>query len=293
MNHLRQSTVQRSTFFLVAAIGSMAWLAAAAPAGAQRTTQPSQVVVDSRFVEVNDNNLRKLGVPLFRTGEVQLNVYGLGGTGHGERIVTDSRTVKRTETVSETSTVRVTEFVESVDPPGLTPVEVDRQVTTQRKVTTKKTVKHKRNAAPIQGGFGGAGVAAKYFVTQNIGLGLEGDWIEGESSIGTVKGTVTARFPMGSNAPYVFAGAGVQFGDQTLAVGALGGGVEHRFSPHCGVFGDAAWMFGSHENAAVFRLGVTLTFGSSGEGRGTAPGSGGGRGVSWREINPIVKEVRP
>jgi hypothetical protein len=171
-------------------------------------------------------------------------------------------------------------------------VDVDREVTTKREVTSKKTEKRKRNAAPIQGGFGGAGVAAKYFVTQNIGLGIEGDWLEGESSIGIVKGSVTVRFPMGSNAPYVFAGAGVQFGGQTLAVGTLGGGVEHRFTPHCGVFGDAAWMFGSHENAVVFRLGVTMAFGP-GQERGSAADSGGARTVSWREINPIIKEVRP
>ena len=36
-------------------------------------------------------------------------------------------------------------------------------------------------------------------------------------------GTVTARFPVGPCAPYVFGGAGVQFGDGTQAVGKLGG----------------------------------------------------------------------
>ena len=285
MNQQHQATQQRSAFFIVTVLGAVAWLGAVAPAGAQLQRAPSQVSVESRFVEANDTHRRGLGLSLFRTGEVQLNVYGFGGTGHGERIVTDSKTVTRTETVTQTQPMLV-------DIPGI-PGLVQRDVTTKRDVKTKETVKHKRNAAPIQGGFGGAGLAAKYFVTPNIGLGLEGDWLEGESSIGTIKGTVTARFPMGSNAPYVFAGAGVQFGDGTMAIGTLGGGVEHRFTPRCGVFTDAAWMFGNHENAVVFRLGVTMTFGPCCDGCGTETFSGGARTDSWRQINPLVKEVRP
>ena len=60
-----------------------------------------------------------------------------------------------------------------------------------------------------------------------------------DRSIGTVMGTVTARFPKGPNAPYLFAGGGVQFGGRTQAVGKVGGGIEHRFSPHKGIFADA------------------------------------------------------
>jgi hypothetical protein len=195
---------------------------------------------------------------LFRTGEVQLNLFGLGGFGHGEQTVTDEQTVKQTKTVSETTTVPQTVLQEIPGIPGLTPVQVDQPVTTKHDVTTKATVKHTRNAAAIQGGFGGLGAEAKVFVTQNIGLGLEGDWLDGESSIGATMATVTARLPMGSNAPYVFGGAGVQFGDRTQAVGKLGGGIEHRFTPNSGAFVDAGWMFSEHENAAVFRAGVSI-----------------------------------
>jgi hypothetical protein len=53
----------------------------------------------------------------------------------------------------------------------------------------------------------------------------------------------------------------VQFGGRTEAVGELGGGIEHRFSPGAGIFVDAAWMFSEHENAAVFRAGLSLIFG--------------------------------
>lgn len=185
----------------------------------------------------------KIGA-LFCAGEVQLNFYALGGTGHGEHDETETHT--KTETISETHSEPV------INGPRL----ATHEVTTTHDVTTKHKT-HKNNA-PIQGGFGGAGAEAKVFVTRNIGLGLEGDWLAAENSIGAVMGTVTARFPMGSNAPYVFGGAGVQFGDQTKAVGKLGGGIEHRFSPHTGVFVDAGWMFTDHENAAIFRGGITL-----------------------------------
>jgi hypothetical protein len=197
--------------------------------------------------------------PLFyRTGEVDLIAFGVGGVGHGEQTVTDEQTVTHTKSVSETTTVPETVLKDIPGIPGLTPVTVDEPVTTKHNVTTKETVKHTRNVAAIQGGFGGMGAEAKVFVTQNIGLGVEGEWLDGQSSIGTTMGTLTARFPMGSNAPYVLGGAGVQFGDRTQAVGELGGGVEHRFTPNVGVFVDGGWMFGSRENAAVFRLGISI-----------------------------------
>ena len=182
---------------------------------------------------------------MFRTGEVQLNLFGIGGTGQGENNGTDTGT--RTALITETHK----EHVNPNDPKSRL-----RDVTTTREMRARH--KSHKNGGTIQGGFGGAGAEAKVFVTQNIGLGLEGDWLDGDGSFGAVMGTVTARFPMGSNAPYVFGGAGVQFGDQTKAVGKLGGGIEHRFSPHCGVFVDAAWMFADHENAAVFRAGVSI-----------------------------------
>lgn len=225
---------------------------------------------------------------LFRAGEVQIRFFGIGGTGHDEHIVTDEVTVKETKTVTETTIVKETVLKDIPGKPGLTPVDEDVPVTTKHKETVKRTEKRRRNDAALQGGFGGLGADAKVFVTRNIGLGVEGDWLDGDSSAGVFLATLTARFPIGSNAPYVVAGAGVQCGDRAQAVGELGGGVEHRFSPTCGIFGDASWLFGEHENAVVFRLGVTCTFGPSGEpiGRTTA---GSAEHVSWSEINPIAK----
>ena len=248
-------------------------------ASAQVTAGVDKEIVDkeSRAVSAGD---------LFRIGEVQLNVYGIGGAGHGQRDVTDTHTETRTatrtvavpQTVVTTTNVPTTVLQDIPGIPGLTPVQVNVPVTTTRTVSVNQAVKTRvkvivkttRNAAPIQGGFGGAGADASVFVTRNIGLGLEGEWIDGDSSIGDVMGTVTARFPIGSNAPYLFGGAGAQFGERSQAVGKLGGGVEHRFSPDVGMFADAAWMFSEHENAAVFRLGISIIFGPG----GPTPGPG-------------------
>ena len=70
--------------------------------------------------------------------------------------------------------------------------------------------------------------------------------------------TLSARLPFGSNAGYAFGGIGAEFGDRAMAVGTLGGGVEHRFSASVGFFTDAAWQFSEHENAAVFRAGLRI-----------------------------------
>ena len=229
-------------------------------------------------------------VPLFRIGEVQLNLFGVGGVGHGQVDVTETETVHETRTVTETTVVKETVFKDIPGHSGLTPVDEDVPVTTKHDETVKKTAKRTRNRAAIQGGFGGLGGDAKVFVTQNIGLGVQGDWLDGESSIGTVMGTVTYRFPIGSNAPYLIAGTGVQFGDRTQAVGELGGGVEHRFSSTMGVFTDVCWMFGNHENAAVFRVGMSIVFGQPGEPLAHTAEEASDT-ISWRDINPIAKDL--
>ena len=127
-------------------------------------------------------------------------------------------------------------------------------------MTEKRVVHTTKNAAPIQGDFGGAGLNVNYFFSRNIGFGIEGNWIEGEKDIASVVGTLMARLPLGSNAPYVFGSAGARFGDGTKGVGILGAGLEHRFSPFIGVFVDAGWQFSEHENAALFRAGMRFIY---------------------------------
>ena len=195
---------------------------------------------------------------LFRTGEVQFNVFGVGGFGHDRHDVTTTRTESERVSVTETHDETHTEIRDIPGIPGLTPVQVTEPVTTTHHETRRKKVRSTRNDAALQGGLGGAGLEAKYFVTRQIGIGLEGDWLESEGALGQIKATATVRFPMGQWAPYVFGGAGIQIGDRTKAIGEIGGGVERRFSPAVGVFVDAGWTFGEHENAALFRAGISI-----------------------------------
>jgi hypothetical protein len=204
---------------------------------------------------------------LFWPGEVQIIGFGAGGYGQDTHNVTQEHQVSKTETITETHFVPKTTYVTTVTNSRLgpivkvTPVQTSVPVTTKRQVTTTTTVKTTKNVAGIQGGFGGAGLEARYFFTRLLGLGVEGDWLEGEGSSGTTMATITARLIKGSNAYYGFGGSGVQFNEHfTQAVGKIGIGVEHRFVAGTGVFADAAWMFGSQENAAMFRGGFKFSF---------------------------------
>lgn len=205
---------------------------------------------------------------LFHAGEWQIIGYGIGGTGSDSNEVTTVRTVKSTSTVTSTRYVTRTTYQTTYVPAALlagfyvtTPVQTTVPVTTKKKVTTYKKVKTTKNVAGIQGGFGGAGTEARYFFNRWLGVGVEGDWLEGEGTIGSTLTTVTARLIKDSNAYYAFGGTGVQFDEhRTQTIGKLGLGMEHRFMAGTSVFADAAWMFGAEQNAAVFRGGFKFNF---------------------------------
>ncbi|CAN5916857.1 hypothetical protein BH11VER1_BH11VER1_22130 [soil metagenome] len=205
---------------------------------------------------------------LFNAGEWQIIGYGIGGTGSDTNEVTTERTVKSTTTVTSTRYVTRTTYQSTLVPSILaasfyvtTPVQTTVPVTTKKKVTTYKKVKSTKNVAGIQGGFGGIGTEARYFFTRWLGVGVEGDWLEGEGTIGTTLTTITARLIKDSNAYYAFGGTGVQFDEhRTQSIGKLGLGMEHRFVASTSVFADAAWMFGSEQSAAVFRGGFKFSF---------------------------------
>ncbi|MEY4484730.1 MAG: hypothetical protein RL693_2182 [Verrucomicrobiota bacterium] len=205
---------------------------------------------------------------LFNAGEWQIIGYGIGGTGSDTNEVTTERTVKTTTTVTNTRYVTRTTYQTTFVPAAIipsfyvtTPVQTTVPITTKQKVTTYKKVRTTKNVASIQGGFGGAGTEARYFFTRWLGVGVEGDWLEGEGSIGTTLTTITARLIKDSNAYYAFGGTGVQFDEnRTQTIGKLGLGMEHRFVAGTSVFADAAWMFGAEQNAAVFRGGFKFSF---------------------------------
>lgn len=204
----------------------------------------------------------------FRAKEFQLSVFGFGGVGDNvervteERIETTNRTILETKSVIRLVSVVVYKpFFFGNGSIGYRPVVKTKLkeivITTPHEVTETHKIRRPKDVTYLQG-FGGAGVDAKYFLTRNLGLGLAGEWASGGSDFGTLKATVTARFPMGSNAPYLYGGAGAMFSGETKAIGVLGIGFEHRFTSRSGAFADAGWMFSDEENSAVFRVGFSF-----------------------------------
>lgn len=124
----------------------------------------------------------------------------------------------------------------------------------------------------------GGGVDVKYFWNRYLGIGVEGFIVNARSQPGGAGlGTLTARYPMGRIAPYIFGGGGALAGgsrvdhffnevhhfsdggalaserefytDETIRNshtyfdGQLGAGFEVRMTPHIGFMADFAWNF--------------------------------------------------
>jgi hypothetical protein len=222
-------------------------------------------------------------------GRFQIGVFGAGGFGQDNHSVTEEHTVHEkttltethvvTQTQYETKTILVTKttYVTTYDShtetfvttpvqtqvPVTTTVAVQKKipVTRKRQIITTRKVFTTKNESAIHGGFGGAGAAASFFLTNWLGAGLEGQWLQGRESCGTTLATITARLQRDANAYYVFGGTGVQFDEHhSQTIGEFGIGMEHRIAAGAGLFGDVAWMFGAQENAAIFRGGFRWSF---------------------------------
>jgi hypothetical protein len=111
---------------------------------------------------------------------------------------------------------------------------------------------------------------------------------EDHHAVGMVLGTFTVRFPINCSrfAPYVWLGGGGIFGggrshdfvldptaplgflrrefdeSRTKSVGQVGGGLEIRFTPHCGLLTDFSWniVSGSKNNFGLARTGINIAF---------------------------------
>ncbi|MEY2489674.1 MAG: hypothetical protein QOC70_1616 [Verrucomicrobiota bacterium] len=107
-------------------------------------------------------------------------------------------------------------------------------------------------------------------------------------AVGSVLGTFTLRFPIGCSrfAPYAWLGGGAIFGggrssellvdpaapfgvvrrefnqSETRGLGQVGGGLEYRFTPHCGLLTDFSWnvVSGSKNNFGMARTGINIAF---------------------------------
>lgn len=108
----------------------------------------------------------------------------------------------------------------------------------------------------------GYGVGLNYFFTRQLGIGLETRTERLDSEL-TFGANAIYRIPIYKTAPYVFAGAGYSWKTEQPNI-SVGAGLEHRFTEHFGIFGDARLLKDVEgENTPSFalaRLGVRFAF---------------------------------
>lgn len=113
--------------------------------------------------------------------------------------------------------------------------------------------------------FGGA-VGVNHFFTRNLGVGIDGSYINTKDKTEQATANVIYRQPIGESrfAPYTFVGGGAMFGSgkDTRAVGHAGAGIEYRVSPNVGIKTDYSYnvVDGPNNNFGMIRTGVSISF---------------------------------
>lgn len=110
----------------------------------------------------------------------------------------------------------------------------------------------------------GAGLGLNYFLCRYFGVGAQA-YTENtaDSFVDTASGSFIVRFPFERVhlAPYALAGAGHQFDPEDRWFGQVGGGIEYRMTPHCGLFADGRYMMlDGADDVGLGRMGVRLVF---------------------------------
>jgi hypothetical protein len=129
----------------------------------------------------------------------------------------------------------------------------------------------------------GGGVDAAYFPLLYAGFRVQGGFINitpGDRMAGIIKGDAIFRYPLDlvwpnfHLAPYGIGGVGGLIGGydglsntggqhiRSQVLGDFGGGLEYRFTPHIGVFGETTWnvVNGPRNNFLEVNWGVRLAF---------------------------------
>jgi hypothetical protein len=110
----------------------------------------------------------------------------------------------------------------------------------------------------------GGGLAVDYFFTEMLGIGLDGYWIDSHSVVHSYNINLTARTTVLTDclSAYAIGGGGVFTNGSTVGSAHIGGGLEYRFSPVCGVFADARykWLDGGDTTLTSVRIGMSFVF---------------------------------
>lgn len=207
----------------------------------------------------------------FRAGEFQFDLFATGAWGDTTRTEQSTKTVEHKESrrIRESQTQRVQVGQDQQNQP----IFEDRTVVRERTVTDKETetVTTERTLGSFDGNAFGAGIGGSYFITRNIGVGLEGSWLDGDlEDLYSVNASVIARFPIEGPchiAPYLIAGLGGQFSDESKVAGFVGCGIEKRFCPRSGVFTEVRGVTDFDDGSYLqVRAGFRFVFGPGGDG---------------------------
>jgi hypothetical protein len=119
----------------------------------------------------------------------------------------------------------------------------------------------------IRHGFWGGGAGLNYFITRELGLGVDfnmSDKPEGRL-VDDVVGNVFVRLPLGNSgvAPYFFGSGGRGISPIYQWVYGGGVGLEYRWNPATGIFTDARFLWGDKGtvyNKLLIRAGLRIVF---------------------------------
>jgi len=109
----------------------------------------------------------------------------------------------------------------------------------------------------------GGGYALNYFASQYIGIGTWSYWDDWDGAVyDNLAADLTLRLPIPSLhvAPYAIGSVGYDFDESEFFEG-FGGGLELRFQPSWGLYGDYQYLFREdNEEGGFIRFGLRLKF---------------------------------
>jgi hypothetical protein len=111
----------------------------------------------------------------------------------------------------------------------------------------------------------GGGLSLNYFFHRNIGIGADVNVVDTDDTAWTYGAHLLFRYPIESGslcwAPYAKIGGGITDNDVKAGYYGAGGGIELRFSPKWGIYGEGGYYWAAaDQDFAQARLGFRWVF---------------------------------